>query len=57
MAGRMPVGEWNGTLLKGGSAGEYVSDGIIEMYERGATLMWKSSEAGELARTQGLNGA
>ena len=57
MAGRMPVGEWNGTLLKGGSAGEYVSDGIIEMHERGATLMWKSSEAGELARTQGLNGA
>jgi len=26
MAGRMPVGEWNGTLLKGGSAGEYTTD-------------------------------
>jgi len=26
MAGHMPVGEWNGTLLRGGSVGEYTAD-------------------------------
>jgi hypothetical protein len=49
--GRMSIGEWNGTFLRGGTANveEYtagrdklISDGIIEMHECGGFIMWKN---------------
>ncbi|MGM5025156.1 hypothetical protein AB8B02_02935 [Tardiphaga sp. 862_B3_N4_1] len=60
--GRMSIGEWNGTFLRGGTANveEYtagrdklISDGIIEMHECGGFIMWKSEAPdGELPGTQ-----
>ncbi|WP_457492193.1 hypothetical protein [Tardiphaga sp. P5_C7] len=55
--GLMPIGEWNGTFLKGGgSVAEYtagrdklISDGIIEMHECGGFIMWKSPDHGILS--------
>ena len=54
--GYMPVGEWNGTFLKGGSAtaAEYaagrdklIADGIIVMHECGSMFMWTAPQAGD----------
>jgi hypothetical protein len=52
----MPVGEWNGTFLKGGiaSPAEYgagrdrlIADGVIQMHECGSMFRWNSAYAGD----------
>ncbi|WP_441228047.1 hypothetical protein AB7813_08830 [Tardiphaga sp. 20_F10_N6_6] len=60
--GRMPVGEWNSTLIwkDKASVEEYtagrdklVADGIIRIHECGGFFMWKSEAPdGELPGTQ-----
>jgi hypothetical protein len=48
--GWMPVGEWNGTFLKGGgSPAEYalgrdklIADHVIEMHDCGSMIRWKA---------------
>jgi hypothetical protein len=53
--GRMPVGEWNSTFLKGGNVAEYtagrdklIADGVIQMHECGGVFMWKDDDAAHL---------
>jgi hypothetical protein len=50
--GRMSIGEWNGTFLRGGTGNveEYtagrdklVADGIIQIHECGGFIMWKAA--------------
>jgi hypothetical protein len=62
--GRMSIGEWNGTFLRGGgSVAEYtagrdkmVADGIIQIHECGGFIMWKtSSAAGERSGTHTIS--
>ncbi|KZD20352.1 hypothetical protein [Tardiphaga robiniae] len=59
--GRMSIGEWNGTFLRGGgNVAEYtigrdklVADGIIQIHECGGFIMWKTAPvAGERSGTQ-----
>jgi len=48
--GRMSIGEWNGTFLRGdATVAEYtagrdklVADGIIQIHECGGFIMWKT---------------
>jgi hypothetical protein len=58
--GLMPIGEWNGTFLRGGgNVAEYtagrdklIADGIIKMHECGGFFMWKDqTPEGELPGT------
>ncbi|MES2030815.1 MAG: hypothetical protein V4477_16670 [Pseudomonadota bacterium] len=59
--GRMSIGEWNGTFLKGGAGNvaEYtagrdklIADGIIQIHECGGFIMWgKAYTDGELPGT------
>ncbi|MDR6660819.1 hypothetical protein J2W51_003389 [Tardiphaga robiniae] len=52
--GRMSIGEWNGTFLRGGgTVAEYtagrdklIADGIIQIHECGGFIMWKSRDQG-----------
>jgi hypothetical protein len=50
----MPVGEWNGTFLKGGagSVAEYsagrdhlIETGVIEFHECGSMFRWKDDDS------------
>ncbi|KAA0076104.1 hypothetical protein [Tardiphaga sp. P9-11] len=52
--GHMPVGEWNGTFLKGGAGtvAEYtagrdhlIESGVIKMHECGSMFRWKNDDA------------
>ncbi|SNS35515.1 hypothetical protein SAMN05216374_0951 [Tardiphaga sp. OK246] len=55
--GRMSVGDWNGSFLKGGgNVAEYtlgrdklIADGVIVMHECGGFIMWKSPDHGILS--------
>ncbi|KAA0069534.1 hypothetical protein [Tardiphaga sp. P9-11] len=59
--GHMPVGEWNGTFLKGGAGtvAEYaagrdhlIETGVIKMHECGSMFRWKIAPAAELLGTK-----
>ncbi|MGM4922588.1 hypothetical protein AB8A31_06755 [Tardiphaga sp. 804_B3_N1_9] len=51
--GRMSIGEWNGTFLRGGgNVAEYtegrdklVADGVIQIHECGGFIMWAEPAA------------